>query len=57
MKKVFSPILGKMIEDKGQDLSNFGIISQTNKPKIAYVEDKKQPRKRPSGNTKRVKSK
>jgi hypothetical protein len=57
MKKVFSPILGQMIEDKGQDLSNFGIILQTNKPKISYVEDKKQPRKRPSGYTKRVKSK
>jgi len=42
MKKVFSPILGHMIEDYGQDLTVFGIVKPQVKPKIHYVKDNKQ---------------
>ena len=51
MKKVFSPILGHMIEDNGQDLTVFGIITPQVTPKIQDVKDKKPRRKRNSSNT------
>lgn len=52
MKKVFSPILGHMIEDYGQDLTVFGIIKDQKTPKIHNVKDNKQPRKRNNTNVK-----
>ena len=50
MKKVFSPILGHMIEDNGQDLTVFGIVKPQETPKIHNVKDNKQRRKRNSSN-------
>jgi hypothetical protein len=52
MKKVFSPILGHLIEDRGQDLTVFGIVKPQVKPKIHYVKDNKQRGKRNSSDTK-----
>jgi hypothetical protein len=52
MKKVFSPILGHLIEDIGQDLTVFGIVKPQVKPKIHYVKDKQQRGKRNSSDTK-----
>jgi hypothetical protein len=52
MKKVFSPILGHLIEDYGQDLTVFGIVKPQVKPKIHYVKDNKQRGKRNSSDIK-----
>lgn len=52
MKKVFSPILGHMIVDNGQDLTVYGIVKEQETPKIQNVKNNKQRRKSNSSDVK-----